>query len=107
LNVLRKVSLYIVNKTIRTFGVISFRTEATTKPFARGIAKSRRIKSGFSSRLFSMVSSPANMKIALDQVIANGLANASAVVRDENPLSQSISSQTGSREGRLRVPGTT
>jgi hypothetical protein len=57
-NALEIASLYIVNRTIGTFGIISFKTHATTMPFVLGIAASRRIKSGLSFRAFSMASSP-------------------------------------------------
>src|ERR1700746_815230 len=57
-NALAIASEYMVNRTMRTSGIISFRTDAATMPFVRGIATSRRTRSGLSSQAFSIASSP-------------------------------------------------
>jgi hypothetical protein len=49
------ISSYMVNNIIGTFGIIRFKTPAAYAPFIRGIAKSKIIKSGFSSFDFSSV----------------------------------------------------
>src|SRR5579862_2254429 len=51
-------SEYMVNRTMRTSGIISFRTDAATMPLVRGMATSRRTRSGFNSQAFSIASSP-------------------------------------------------
>jgi hypothetical protein len=44
----------MVNKIIGTFGTMRFKTEAAAAPFIRGIAKSRIIRSDFSSLAFRL-----------------------------------------------------
>jgi hypothetical protein len=51
-------SAYRVNITIRICGIKPFNTEAVSTPFMRGIAKSKRTKSGLSFVACSIASTP-------------------------------------------------
>jgi hypothetical protein len=52
------ISSYMVNNISGTSGIVRFKTLAASAPFMRGIAKSKIIKSGFSSFAFSIASTP-------------------------------------------------
>jgi hypothetical protein len=50
--------LYIVNKTIRTSGIVFFRIDATSIPFISGIDRSSKTRLGFNFLAFSIASNP-------------------------------------------------
>src|ERR1700722_2767848 len=50
--------LYIVNKTIRTPGIVFFKIDATSIPFISGIDRSSKTRLGFRLLAFSIASNP-------------------------------------------------